>query len=146
MKWGTIIALLIAAAALIFYLTQDRSGGPNNAGVAETPLPEGALVAVTLPASLSDQEKMGERAYDATCATCHGANAQGQDGIAPPLVHKIYEPSHHGDMAFLVAAKNGVRAHHWNFGNMPPIEGITQAEVRDIVAYVRALQRANGIE
>jgi len=66
-------------------------------------------------------------------------------GVAPPLVHKIYEPNHHGDMAFLMAARNGVRAHHWKFGNMPPVEGITDAEVITIVAYVRALQRANGI-
>jgi hypothetical protein len=39
-----------------------------------------------------------------------------------------------------------VRAHHWRFGNMPPVDGVNRAEVEKIVAYVRALQRANGIE
>ena len=48
------------------------------------------------------------------------ANAAGQNGVAPPLVHKLYEPGHHSDMAFIMAAKNGVRSHHWRFGNMPP--------------------------
>ncbi len=48
-------------------------------------------------------------------------------------------------MAFLMAARNGVRSHHWKFGDMPPVEGITDAEVKTIVAYVRALQQANGI-
>ena len=67
-------------------------------------------------------------------------------GVAPPLVHVIYEPSHHGDRAFLLAAQNGVRGHHWPFGNMPPVEGITQADVMDIVAYIRRLQRENGID
>lgn len=84
-------------------------------------------------------------AYDAVCAACHGLNGQGQAGVAPPLVHKIYEPSHHGDMAFVLAAQNGVRAHHWKFGNMPAVEGVTRSDILDIVSYIRALQRANGI-
>lgn len=75
----------------------------------------------------------------------HGADATGQEGVAPPLVHKIYEPSHHGDQAFFLAAKQGVRAHHWRFGDMPPVEGITDPEIERIVTYIRTLQRANGI-
>ena len=108
-------------------------------------LPAGALAAVKLPPSFEEQEQLGKRAYDVVCASCHGVNGQGQDGVAPPLVHKIYEPSHHGDMAFVLAAQNGVRAHHWKFGNMPAVEGVTNEDVLNIVAYIRALQRANGI-
>ncbi|MBV1864502.1 MAG: cytochrome c, partial [Rhodobacteraceae bacterium] len=74
-----------------------------------------------------------------------GDNAGGRDGLAPPLVHKIYEPSHHGDMSFLLAAQNGVRAHHWPFGNMPPVAGVTRGDVVGIVSYIRELQRENGI-
>jgi hypothetical protein len=48
-------------------------------------------------------------------------------------------------MAFVLAAAQGVRAHHWGFGNMPAIEGVTNEDVVQITAYVRALQRANGI-
>ena len=104
------------------------------------------MVNVLLPETLSVNAEIGKVAYEAKCAICHGANAAGQDGVAPPLVHKIYEPSHHGDAAFLLAAKNGVRAHHWRFGNMPPVEGVTDGYVKMIVAYVRELQRANGID
>lgn len=100
---------------------------------------------VKLPSSLTEQEQIGASAYDAVCAACHGLNGQGQDGVAPPLVHKIYEPSHHGDMAFVLAAQNGVRAHHWKFGNKPAVEGVTRSDILDIVSYIRALQRANGI-
>ncbi len=60
---------------------------------------------------------------------------------APPLVHKIYEPGHHADGAFLLAVSRGVRAHHWPFGDMPPVDGVSQEDVQKIVAYVRALQR-----
>ncbi|GAA3876712.1 cytochrome c [Celeribacter arenosi] len=104
-----------------------------------------ALVQVSLPDSLSDQEQIGKRAFDAVCAACHGVNAAGRDGVGPPLVHKIYEPSHHGDMSFYLAAENGVRAHHWRFGNMPAQTGLSRADVATIIAYVRAVQRANGI-
>ena len=47
-------------------------------------------------------------------------------------------------MAFLMAAQNGVRAHHWRFGNMPP-QQVTRGEVARIVTYIRELQQANGI-
>ena len=57
----------------------------------------------------------------------------------------IYEPNHHGDMSFRLAARQGVRAHHWDFGNMPPVEGVTDEDVIKITRYVRELQKANGI-
>lgn len=115
--------------------------------VQETPAPEdgAAMVAVTLPDTLSPEGTMGKRAFDAVCADCHGDNAAGKMGIAPPLIHKIYEPSHHGDMAFQMAAANGVRAHHWKFGDMPPQPGVKRADVTSIIAYIREVQRANGI-
>ena len=104
----------------------------------------GAIVGVKVP-ELTGVAVAGEQLYNANCASCHGANAAGRDGVAPPLVHKIYEPNHHGDQSFILAAQRGVRAHHWPFGNMPPVTGATEGDVRKIVAYVRTLQRANGI-
>jgi len=103
------------------------------------------IVVVNIP-ELSIASQSGKQAFDKYCASCHGSNAAGQEGRAPPLIHRIYEPNHHGDMAFFLAAKNGVRAHHWPFGNMPPAEGISEAEIRNIILYVRELQRANGID
>jgi hypothetical protein len=60
-------------------------------------------------------------------------------------VHKIYESNHHGDAAFQRAAAQGVRAHHWNFGDMPKITSVTPADVDDIVKYIRTLQHQAGI-
>lgn len=104
-----------------------------------------AMVEVVVPASFSDNALIGQRAFDDNCAQCHGANAAGQDGVAPPLVHKIYEPGHHGDEAFQRAVALGVRAHHWPFGDMARVDGLNRADVTMIVAYVRELQRNNGI-
>ena len=105
----------------------------------------GVLANVLVPETLSQNAQIGQLGYEAKCAACHGANAAGQDGVAPPLVHIIYEPSHHGDEAFQRAAELGVRGHHWPFGNMPAVEGVTRGDVTMIIAYIRELQRSNGI-
>ncbi|WP_136439508.1 c-type cytochrome [Pacificoceanicola onchidii] len=136
------------------------AGGLVAAGIAvwtiqthkpDTPIGTGAqvgdpLAVVRLPDDMSPEARMGERAFGAACAQCHGDNGSGRNGIGPPLVHKIYEPSHHGDESFQRAVALGVRAHHWTFGDMAPVEGFTRADVKTIITYVRTLQRANGIE
>lgn len=82
---------------------------------------EGGLLAdVLLPDNLSQNAQIGHRAYEVKCAACHGLNAADQDGVAPLLVHVIYEPGHHGDEAFQRAAAMGVRGHHWPFGDIIP--------------------------
>ncbi len=103
------------------------------------------LARVILPESFSVEAQAGQELFQANCASCHGDKAQGKFEFAPPLVHEIYEPSHHGDLAFFMAAQNGVQAHHWPFGNMPPVAKVNEAEIAKIVAFVRELQRANGI-
>ncbi len=141
----TIIAVALVAL-LVFGFWWSGSvdnSAPTAANLSDGPGP--AMVDVTVPETLSANAEIGKVVFEAKCAICHGENAAGQDGVAPPLVHKIYEPSHHGDAAFLLAAKNGVRAHHWRFGNMPPVEDVTDGDVKMIIAYVRELQRANGI-
>lgn len=88
--------------------------------------------------------RSGEGLFNANCARCHGERGVGTDK-GPPLVHKIYEPSHHSDMSFYLAALKGVRAHHWRFGDMPRVEGLNEREVGSIILYVRWLQRRAGI-
>lgn len=146
MKWRICILLIVVSIG-VFFLTLHRGSAPQTLRQEEDvqPLSDGAMVQVALPASFTPEEEMGERAFNAVCSVCHGTNAQGLNGQGPPLVHRIYEPSHHGDMAFVLAAQNGVRAHHWRFGNMPPVKDVTHADVLQIVSYIRALQRENGI-
>ena len=143
MKYKLAIGALIIVGGVAFltWPNDEPSASPSS----QSSVAQGALAKVLIPEVLSQNAQIGKRAFDATCAACHGANAAGQDGVAPPLVHKIYEPSHHGDDAFQRAAASGVRAHHWQFGNMPPVEGVTRGDVTMIIAYIRELQRANGI-
>lgn len=140
MKTGYLLAGVagLAFVAGAFYLNREDPAPATSA------TPGRAMVEVNVPA-LEGQAKMGALAFEAKCAACHGVNAAGQAGVAPPLIHKIYEPGHHGDMSFLRAVQFGVQSHHWRFGDMPPVEGLTEAEVATIVAYIRTVQRANGI-
>ena len=87
----------------------------------------------------------GAELYSANCAQCHGDDLRGTDK-GPSHLSVIYEPSHHGDGAFLVAVTRGVRAHHWDFGDMPPVEGLTADDVEAIVAFVRETQRVEGFD
>lgn len=100
---------------------------------------------VLLPDTLSKNAQIGKLAFESKCTSCHGTNAAGRDGVAPPLVHIIYESNHHGDESFQRAVAMGVQAHHWSFGNMPAVEGLTRGDVKMIIKYIRELQRENGI-
>ena len=132
-------AIVVAAGAYV------ASRGPAPETTQPAPAQGDPIVSVSVPETLSTNATIGRRAFDAVCADCHGADGAGKEGYGPPLVHKIYEPSHHGDAAFQIAVQQGVRAHHWRFGNMPPQPGLTRADVTAIVAYIREVQRANGI-
>ncbi len=135
---GLTILVIVAVAAVAWWGSREPAG-PE---IAPGEMPE--MVAVTRP-GLSGDTLIGARAFGVKCAACHGPNAGGIDGSGPPLVHQLYVPGHHGDMAFVLAARRGVQSHHWRFGDMPPVEGITDAEIAVIIAYVRALQQENGI-
>ncbi|NRG18795.1 cytochrome c [Rhizobiales bacterium] len=134
------ILLLIGIAAIVLAVLRFGFEKPDDGKAT----PGGAIVSVRIP-ELTGRAEAGQKLFSANCAVCHGENAAGRDGMGPPLVHKIYEPGHHADGAFYLAVARGARAHHWPFGDMPPIEGLTQDNIAKIVDYVRTLQRANGI-
>lgn len=143
MRTVIVIGAIVVASTLAYTMLPLGSHDPQE--ISAVKILDGALASVLLPKTLSQNAQIGKQAFEAKCASCHGTNAAGQDGVAPPLVHIIYEPGHHGDETFQRAAAMGVRAHHWPFGNMPAIEGITQGDIKMVTAYIRELQRANGI-
>ncbi|MDH3307391.1 MAG: cytochrome c [Acidimicrobiia bacterium] len=87
----------------------------------------------------------GETLYGAWCAECHGADLRGTDQ-GPSHLSVVYEPNHHGDVAFQMAVQFGTPAHHWPFGDMAPIPDLTVEEIEAITAYVREVQRREGFE
>lgn len=143
MKSTIAIAAVLVAGGLSYAMWPTASQAPATDLAAR--LDVGVLADVLLPETLSQNAQIGQLGFEAKCAACHGLNAAGQDGVAPPLVHIIYEPGHHGDESFQRAVAMGIQAHHWPFGDMPPVEGLIQGDVTMIIAYIRELQRANGI-
>jgi mono/diheme cytochrome c family protein len=96
------------------------------------------------PGPVPAEHAAAELLFNANCASCHGALAAGSE-VGPPLVHVYYEPNHHADIAFQRAVVFGVRPHHWSYGPMPPIPGLSENDVARITAYIRWLQRQAGI-
>ena len=106
-----------------------------------------ALALIVLPSlalACGGQQDGGAPLFAENCARCHGAMADGTN-MGPPLAHILYEPGHHPDFSFYRAVSSGVIAHHWDFGDMPPVAGLSEDEVAQIIAYVRGLQREGGI-
>jgi cytochrome c5 len=91
------------------------------------------------------QYGLGKKMYEESCASCHGNWGKGSEK-GPPLMHNFYKPSHHGDTAFYRAALSGARAHHWKFGDMPAVEGMTREKMDKIVPYIRWLQDKSGFK
>lgn len=103
-----------------------------------------ASIEQDVPAS-TEQAAPGAELYAASCAECHGADLKGTDE-GPSLLSIVYEPGHHSDAAFVVAVRNGARSHHWDFGPMLPVDGLSDGDISAIVAYVRSVQSEQGFE
>lgn len=103
------------------------------------------LYAETWPPKVPFQYGLGMKKYDAMCTSCHGKWGEGSNE-GPPLLHPYYKSSHHSDASFHRAIMKGAKAHHWKFGDMPPVKGVTPEDVKSITLFVRWLQRQKGIE
>lgn len=125
---GRLQMALIAALMLL-----SACAGPGIGGTAELSVPDAELVAA------------GAGLYATSCASCHGVDLRGTER-GPSHLSEVYEPNHHADGAFLLAVRRGVAPHHWSFGPMPAIEGLSDADVEAIVAFVRDTQGREGFE
>lgn len=136
------VALIVFAAACTGDdSTPQPTSTPTAAPTAETtptPTPD----APTAPRFSGTD---GRELYGQACAVCHGQALEGTNA-GPTFLNRIYAPWHHADIAFIFAVERGVRAHHWNFGNMAPVEGLSHEQVLAIIAFIREQQRAAGIE
>lgn len=123
--------------ALSLAITLSAIGIVGCAGQAPVTAPE-------VTAKTPSEFLTGESLYNTSCAKCHGQRGAGTDE-GPPMLDQTYAPNHHADGAFYLAVERGVNPHHWRFGRMPPIEGLSRDDVAEIIGYVRWLQQAAGI-
>lgn len=121
------VGAVVVFAVLLTVFGLDRDDGSSGSGRADGT----DLVA-------------GKKLFEGNCAQCHGVDLRGTN-TGPPFLSPVYAPNHHSDEAFLLAAQNGVQPHHWGFGPMPPVRGLSDEQVQEIVAYVRSVQIEEGI-
>jgi cytochrome c len=131
-----VVLIIVILLGALWYFAQSKNKDTNKNEQANA-------FSINIP-ELSTDARTGETYFNIKCAACHGVNGTGSES-GPPLIHRFYVPNHHGNESFQRAAKIGVQSHHWNFGNMPPVAGITRAEVTKIVIYIREIQKANGL-
>ena len=143
-KNGRLVGILGFLCATVLILTAIVACGSEPPPPEETPTPPPAATSAPSGPELSNSALMGKEVFDANCALCHGADVMGT-GTGPPLIDRIYEPGHHSDVSIRSAVRNGVPQHHWWFGNMPPVAGVSEAAVENLICYIRELQLANGI-
>ena len=86
----------------------------------------------------------GQELFSNNCSRCHGANLRGTN-VGPSLLHEYYEPNHHSNASFVIAVLRGVRQHHWDFGNMPAVEGLDIEEVHAVICFIREAQVEDGL-
>lgn len=98
----------------------------------------------TPPEGLPFKYGRGYELFQNNCAECHGANLDGTDQ-GPPLLHGYYKPGHHSDVAFFRAIEHGSPQHHWNFGDMKPVDGVDEKQAQAIVDFVRWYQQETGL-
>jgi mono/diheme cytochrome c family protein len=124
-RWIWLVGGIAAAALIVF--------------IAMTAQPQSTPTAVD-SGVIAD----GKQLFLTNCAACHGVDLMGTE-TGPPFLHVYYAPNHHSDEAFQQAVAFGVIPHHWDFGPMDPVPGLTREDVAKIVAFVRSEQQAAGI-
>jgi cytochrome c-550 PedF len=122
-KWSWLVAgaLIVALAPVI-----GRSHGDVNPQAVDTTglAPIGEAWLKTNPYRKNATAiKIGESAYNAQCARCHGAGGV-SGGMAPDL--RSLPLGDEGDAAFLPPTRNGVRRNERTL--MPKYEGIVSQE------------------
>lgn len=123
----------LAVVALTVLVAAACGGDQGTGGESEIPVQDPELVAA------------GADLYQANCSVCHGAELEGS-ATGPSLLSEVYVPSHHSDGSFQVAVAAGSPQHHWDFGPMPPVDGLSESDVAAITAFVREQQRVEGFQ
>lgn len=110
------------------------------------------VIALVTPACASEEAQpdpdavaAGATLYEQSCASCHGSDLRGTDK-GPPHLSEVYASDHHSDDSFRSAITNGAPSHHWDFGDMPPVAGLSAEDVDDILAFVRQQQATHELE
>lgn len=126
----TAVLALLAAAALS--ACQSGDAGPT---------------ATASSASAAGDAEKGKQTYATMCSTCHGPEGEGVKGLGKSLVDSTWVGEQSDDALFQVVVDGRAPDDPLNTTGvaMPPRGGnaaLTDGDVRDVVAYVRSINKA----
>lgn len=98
----------------------------------------------TIP-ELSQAAQHGRVVINEKCQECHGVDGTGGTRTGPPILHSMYREEVFPDFQFKRSVLEGKREKNWRFGPMPPVKGLSDTDLTDIIAFVREVQKASGI-
>jgi len=110
----------------------------------ERPVTQGKRAAYLPVEGFVADEIMGKQLFQQHCVRCHGQRLEGSSS-GPSLLHPYYKPEHHGDLSIYLAIYQGVRQHHWQFGNMPAFKNLTAEDAGHLLRYIRSEQVIAGL-
>ncbi len=138
---GRLLIHVLVASFILLLMTGCGEASTSGYETADSNGPEQTLRAEYV---LSDTARAGEEVFNVNCSVCHGVGAAGTN-LGPTLIDSVYHPGHHSDFSIRNAVSQGTKQHHWSFGDMPPVAGVSPDDVENIICYVREIQLANGI-
>src|SRR5262245_53514121 len=77
----------------------------------------------------------GQRTFDGTCQTCHGASGVGDPGRGGPALNTTGLKQGDGDADLFRTIRQGVSG-----TQMPPYKGLRDEQIWQLVSYIRSLQ------
>jgi alcohol dehydrogenase (cytochrome c) len=81
----------------------------------------------------------GQRIYDGTCQTCHGAGGVGDPGRGGPALNVTGLKHGDGDADLFRTIRQGIAG-----TQMPPYKGLRDEQVWQLVSYIRSLQNTSA--
>jgi len=124
-----LVVVALAAAAC-------GGGGDDSGGSSETTAPSGGG---------SGNAAAGETVFQGTCATCHGPDAKGIEGLGKGLHDNVFVATMNDDefVAFIKLGRPASHPDNTTGVDMPPKGGnpaLSDDDLFDVVAFVRTLQ------
>jgi mono/diheme cytochrome c family protein len=92
-------------------------------------------LAILLSSAVCFAQSGGEAIYKAKCAGCHGATGTPSAGMAKMGVKPVSDPA----IKALTAAQEATAVKSGK-GKMHPVAGLTDAQIKDVVAFYRGLK------
>ena len=137
--------LIVLALALVVVLIAGACGGDSDDGDGDS-----SSDSTEAPSDDDDDEAVagdaaaGEEIFAATCSSCHGADAEGVDGLGKTLAPSDFvDETSSADLVIVVTDGRPVDDPDNTTGILMPPKGgnpsLTDEDIADVVAYIKSL-------